>query len=451
MTSRSDLTRRELVRRAALACAAIALNAPCDGLLGSRAAHAASGPDYGPLGPAIDRTTGLALLKLPAGFSYASFGWAGEPMAGGGATPPLPDGMGVVQATPARVWLVRNHEVRGPGASFGAPAIAYDPHAGGGTTTLTFDLEHGQWVAAVPSLAGTCTNCAGGVTPWHTWLSCEETVEELGKPHGFVFEVPATAGAVPEPLSALGRFVHEAAAVDPETSIVYQTEDRETAGFYRFVPAVPRALRRGGRLQMLKIRGRDQADLRGGQPAGSEFPVEWVDIEDPTRPHAPGTSDTLGVFSQGRERGGAIFARLEGCVAGDGGIVFTSTTGGAARAGQVWAYDPARDTLRLLYESPGVAIMDMPDNLTVSPRGGIVLCEDNGQQAQRLLGMVAGRTPFVLAENAMVLAGAPRGLRGDFRQGEWTGATFHDRWLFANIQLPGVTFAITGPWERGAL
>lgn len=446
-----DLARRAFLRRAALACGGLAVGGPLGALLGPRPARAAADAGYGPLAPVVDRTTGLPLLRLPAGFSYASFSWAGDPLPGGIATPPLPDGMGVVREKNGRVWLVRNHEVRGRGTSFGAPAITYDAAGGGGTTTLVFDLAHERWERASPSLAGTSTNCGGGVTPWRTWLTCEETVDDLGKPHGFVFEVPVHGDAIPEPLAGMGRFVHEAVAVDPATGIVYETEDRPTAGFYRFLPAVPRTLARGGRLQMLKVEGRDGADLRGGQGPGATFPVEWVDIPDPTRAHAPRTADTLGVFTQGRERGGAVFARLEGCTAVGRRIYFTSTSGGAAGMGQVWEYDPTREQLRLRYESPGGATMDMPDNVTGTPRGGLVLCEDGGQPVQHLHGLAVDGQPFVLAENDIVLAPGPHGLHGDFRSAEWCGATFHGRWLFANVQLPGVTFAITGPWERGPL
>lgn len=445
------LTRRDVLRRAALTGGGLVLSAAAGGWLAPRPARGAVHAGYGPLGPVVDRTTGLPLLRLPAGFSYASFGWAGAPLPSGAVTPPCADGMGVAAVRHGRVWLVRNHEVRGRGTSFGPPDLTYDPAAGGGTTSLVFDVEQGRWERAWASLAGTSTNCAGGATPWGTWLTCEETVEDFDRPHGFVFEVPAKGTAVPEPLPALGRFVHEAIALDPATGIVYETEDRFSAGFYRFLPRVPRQLGRGGRLQMLRVRGREGADLRGGMPPGTTLPVDWVDIAEPTRPHTPGTSDTQGVFTQGRALGGATFARLEGCAQALGRVYFISTNGGAAAKGQVWEYAPDADQLRMVYESPAATTMDMPDNVAVSPRRGLVLCEDGGQAAQRLHGMAVDGQPFVLAESAVVLDGTPHGLRGDFRSAEWAGATFHDRWLFVNAYLPGVTFAITGPWERGPL
>jgi uncharacterized protein len=441
----SGLDRRTLLG-GMIAGTALAVGARL-GLLVRDQAYAApvvDGP-YGPLRPTVDRTTGLPLLLLPPDFAYASFGWAGDPLDGGFVTPGGHDGMAVVRASGDRIWLVRNHELAS-GPAFGPPGITYDGAAGGGTTTLTFDTARGEWESAWASLAGTSVNCAGGPTPWNTWLSCEETVADGRKPHGFVFEVPAPGVATPRPLPGLGRFVHEAAAVDPASGIVYETEDRETAGFYRFLPASPGDLGRGGRLQMLRVPGR-RADLRGGAALGAAFDVAWVDIGDPTRAHSPGTTDTLGVFRQGRARDGAVFRRLEGCCAVRDRILFTSTNGGAAGAGQVWEYTPSAERLRLVYESPDRAVLDCPDNVAIGPGGDLVLCQDRWWGSQRLYGLTDSGRLFVLAENAMVLTGQRNGLSGDYRAYEWAGACFHGRWLFVSIQTPGVTFAITGPWQ----
>ncbi len=442
---------RRTVVRGVLAAGALGLAARL-GLLRAVPALAAEAGPYGPLEPIADRTTGLPLLRLPAGFTYASFGWTGDRLDDGHTTPGGHDGMAVVRAGGSRVWLVRNHEL-GPGAVFGAPEITYDARSGGGTTTLTFDTERGAWEGGWASLAGTILNCAGSSTPWHTWLSCEETVVDLRRPHGFVFEVPAPGVAVPRPLPALGRFVHEAAAVDPASGIVYETEDRETAGFYRFLPTAPANLARGGRLQMLRVKGRAKANLGGAMAPGTSFDVDWVDIGDPTRAHSRAGPDGLGVFQQGRTRGGASFRRLEGCCIDRGRVVFTSTTGGAAGKGQLWEYTPAEGRLRLLWESARADTLIWPDGVSPTPAGALILCQDaplvSPQRLYCLSALAGDGRPFPLIENALVLRGERNGIRGDFRGYEWAGATFHGRWLFANIQKPGVTFAITGPWEQG--
>ncbi len=410
---------------------------------------------YGPLKTTASRNTGEKLLALPPGFEYMVFGKAGTKMSDGNLTPGAHDGMGAFAAG-SLIRLVRNHEVKGaPDKAIADVSKSYDPTARGGATTLLVDPVTRELVRDFVSLSGTLVNCAGGPTPWGTWISCEETVlgntrikgkdGEVGgfaREHGYCFEVSARADGpvMPTPLKAMGRFVHEAVAVDPATGIVYETEDRDTAGLYRFLPDQPGKLGTGGRLQMLMMKDKPDYDTRKGQTVGKPLPVRWVDIADPD-PSAAGTNERA-VFEQGLAKGGATFARLEGCWYGSGHIFLNSTNGGDKERGQVWQYrplGPSDGELTLLFESRDPAILNAPDNICVSPRGGLVLCEDTEQEIY-----VRGLTPqgkiFDFAKNIL-------------GNSEFAGATFSPdgKTLFLNIQTPGLTFAIWGPWENGAL
>lgn len=457
------ISRRRLLKTGGLGLGAAALGLSP---LGSLLAGPGTGPHpgYGPLRPVRDLTTGLPLLQLPEGFSYTSFGWTGEPIAEGVVCPGMHDGMGVVRTQGDLVTLVRNHEVtRDPGGSFAPPEATYDPDCRGGTVTLRFDTAKGRLVDARPSLSGTLVNCAGGTTPWGTWLSCEEIVLDrdqkvlvtedyvhtMKRSHGFVFEVPAEGLSKAEPLVAMGQMKHEAAAVDPATGTVYLTEDQEPAGFYRFLPKRPGELARGGRLQMLKAVG--AKDLRTGRRNGDVFKVRWVEIEHPEKGRDE-LGDDRGLVRQGVLDGGSMFTRLEGVIVGDGRVYFTSTNGGDARCGQLWAYIPGEEILELVFESPSPEVLDFPDNIVISPRGGMVICEDSTQPEQRLYGRTREGGLFEFCRNAVVLDGF-RGHEGDFREEEWAGACFSPdgKWLFANVYSPGFTVAITGPWKNGLI
>jgi secreted PhoX family phosphatase len=412
-------------------------------------------------GPLVPDPAGR--LDLPEGFAYTAFGRAGDPMTDGTPTPSAHDGMGAFAGPDGATVLVRNHELTA--AASGASGVQvplarrYDPGQGavvrGGTTTLVVGRD-GRLAGAWATLGGTLRNCSGGVTPWGTWISCEETTEtpetdrRLTRRHGYCFEVPATARSPvdPVPLVALGRFAHEAVAVDPRTGIVYETEDRPRSCFYRFLPDTPGALVRGGRLQAMRL-----ADFPGGVDTGRDLSrgvrldVEWVTVPLPD----PGARDTP-VAAQALGLGAASIARGEGIVwnPADASFYLSATSGGAAGAGQIFRYVPraGRDghgLFELFAEAApdtetGPSEWEWPDNLTVTPWGDLIACED-GPGTQYLTLITRDGAAARLARNAA----------SGF---EFSGACFSAdaRVLFVNVQgslaVPGVTYAITGPWRR---
>lgn len=481
----TGVTRRSLVK----GIGALSLLGPLAALQGRAARQETLLIDspYGPLAPVLDRSTGLPLLRLPKGFHYASFGWADDHMGNGGPCPARHDGMGVVRTRGNEVTLVRNHEV-GLGADrsfFGASAV-YDRGltgnqlANGGTTVLRY--KDGKWLDMVPALGGTLVNCAGGVTPWGTWLTCEEVgadgASTEGHKHGYVFEVHPDGPNSAKPIIGMGRFRHEAVAVDPVKGMVYMTEDDSgKSGLYRYVPnnrtGRPGSLAEGGLLQMARVAGVRNASLAGAS-VGQAHRLDWVTIADPDAdrgvvrlPGEPSGKNTSGPFRQGWAQGALRMNRGEGIAYHDGKVYVMDTTGGDSETGAIWELTLATQRLRCIYASQGKLFGNMGDNLTVSPRGGLLICEDASATTvdqygagERLMGLTAAGEIFIFAKNnyevdaeALVRAGKSAAHAGNKRDSEFCGACFDasGATLFVNAQDPGITFAITGPWQAGPL
>jgi secreted PhoX family phosphatase len=410
------------------------------------------------------------ILDLPNGFNYRIVSRAGERMSDSLRVPYHHDGMAAFAGDDGRVVLVCNHELSisdlklsayGPYAAsvpeFVWPKL-YDagsrktPCAGGTTTTIYNPLTH-TTERQFLSLAGTELNCAGGATPWGSWLSCEECFHTPGsylgrhreKAHGYVFEVPSQATGLvePHPIRAMGKFMHEAAAVHAATGIVYMTEDRHNSLFYRYVPNEPGKLLAGGQLQALGIVGAPvfrtdnwsrTPDIQVGKPLATH----WVDIH-------PVDEDDDNLRETGANRGAATFARGEGVCAAEDYLAFTCTIGGRARLGQVFAYQPSPHEgtapegdnpgqLTLIAEANGNSLLRNADNIAPTPWHDLLLCEDTASHCG-LVGIRPDGTQYPVADNAYSnseLAGVCFSPAGDI--------------LFVNIQFPGMTLAITGPW-----
>ncbi|GAB2603720.1 PhoX family protein [Streptomyces capparidis] len=417
---------------------------------------------YGPLVPDPE-----GLLALPAGFAYRVVTRAGvTPLEGGGTTPGKHDGTAAFAGPRGSVLLVNNHEIGGQPGTAADPVphvegLVYDPAAAGGCTVVEVSRD-GRHVTEWVGVAGTAVNCAGGATPWGTWLTCEETEAKAGtggytKDHGYVFEVdPADrrANRSPKPVKALGRFAHEAVVVDGRRGHLYLTEDASGPNglLYRWTP--PRGFEHGrrrlrtladdaGTLEAFRCfdsGGRFVDDLSRATRVGTVYGVDWVPVPDRDAVETP-VRKQFGEGQVTRAR------KLEGMWWGDAGVYVVSSyaraeSPGAAHDGQVWFYNPRRRTLTLkvlLGVNPDPergGALDGPDNITVSPHGGLILAED-GEGVQHLFGATDDGRTYPLARN-------------ELNDSEFAGVTFSPdgETLFASVQNPGIMYAITGPWRR---
>ncbi|MFK7865742.1 MAG: alkaline phosphatase PhoX [Pseudohongiellaceae bacterium] len=403
---------------------------------------------YGPLKSDPD-----GILDLPEGFQYRVLSRLGDTMSDGGTVPNKADGMGCFQLNQQEIVLIRNHELVPGDPAGGIISQGFDAQNGtvvpGGTTHIVLDAETLSVNKQFRSLGGTIRNCSGGVTPWNSWLTCEESVtgpgqrfgDGLSKNHGWVFDIPAAAAGLsePQPLTALGRFNHEAACVDPESGFVYLTEDRNDSVLYRFLPNEIGNLQAGGRLQAMVIEG--ISDTRNWENSnmivGQPFKVSWTNLTDVESPN-----DDL--RHRAAASGASLIARGEGIHMGVDELFFCSTSGGTQKLGQIFKFIPGRnaseDRIELFFESESVDQFNYGDNLVVAPNGHLIVCEDQYTE------VVDNHLRVISPEGNAFKLGRLR------LQTEPAGACFSPdgKWMFVNAYAPTMTLAISGPWASAS-
>jgi uncharacterized protein len=414
-----------------------------------------------PYGPLLPDPEGI--LDLPKGFRYQIISKSGATMGDGLKVPGMPDGMACFPGRDGSVILVRNHELgvdsqaQSPFPGQTVPDdfpghYSYDmgergerPHIGG-TTNIVYDPLRGEVLREFLSLVGTDRNCAGGVMPWGSWVTCEEPgdlTSPRGRNHGYCFEVKASDDGKLQkavPLKKLGRFRHEAVALDPNTGILYLTEDINDGLLYRFIPKRQGDLT-DGKLQALAIVGTPSADLRNYRGSAStieegvRMKVEWIDMKDPEAPDAD-------LRYRGFKDGAARFARGEGIEFTDNSLFICCTDGGPESQGQIYRLIPGKtDELELFLQPQSNELLTNGDNLCAAPWGDLIICEDLVAEHKTKVPHIRGITPegkiYNFARNAK-------------NASEFAGSCFSPDGsvMFVNMQGLGYTLAITGPWQN---
>ena len=388
------------------------------------------------------------ILDIHPSLDYRIISKEGSKMSDGFKVPALADGMGSFKVDD-KIVLVRNHELdlkngTKRSAFYNMEVqvkelgnMHYDNNAIGGTTNIVLDKSSKNVIKEYLSLSGTHDNCSGGVTPWGTWLTCEENIrKKKGNtiPHGYVFEVDPKKQSLnnPVPLKNMGRFYHEAVAFDKFQN-AYLTEDRSDGLIYKFVPKKLNSLNKG-ELFALKIKSKKDSRNWSNQSIeiNKRYSTAWVKIED-----VDPDDDTMRY--EGLMKGATPFSRPEGIISDKDSLYICCTSGGPLKRGQIWKINPINKNesyIELWYEIQDKISLNMPDNIVVAPWGDLIVCEDNSK-INRLWGITTQGKPYLIAQNS-------------YSGAEFAGVCFSpfDNTLFVNLQQRGMTLAIDGNWDK---
>ena len=404
--------RRDFLRTGLVSAGALALGPAFWREALAAPAEPGRGP-YGPLGPPDANG-----IRLPEGFKSRIVAQGGRPVAGTDYVWHIfPDGSATYRTGDGGWIVVSNSEVPTPVDLPGDLPVFGSP-GDGGASAIRFRAD-GSIASAYRILSGTSTNCAGGPTPWGTWLSCEEVDE------GLVWECDPRGQKKARVRPALGVFKHEAACVDPTRGHVYLTEDVTDSGFYRFTPRRKGDLTEG-RLEIAKV--------------GPDGLVDWKRLPDPAAKSRP---------TRRQVKASTQFQRGEG-IWFDSGIVYVATTSDS----RIHAYNTRTKRMRVIYD--GEKLQNPPltdvDNVTVSRSGDLYVCEDNGGDDPFDIAIITPK-PDRRVARFLKLTGPQHGDPNTPAASEVTGVAFNPsgrRMYFSSQRAfaTGVTYEVRGPFRR---